>query len=156
MNISKVFLLIAMSILSLSVCGQDSVEPKEEEDLVYKVVEQFPLFGGCDYSTMKTLAEKKACSDSKIIEFISSNISYPKKARRKGIEGVVYVQFVVGADGNVRDQKIVRDIGGGCGDIVLKMAKSFPKWVPGIQKGKPVSVLYTLPVTFKLPKDKQR
>lgn len=156
MRVVKILILIGLSVFSMSTYGQGNGSSFEDDsDMIYKEVEEFPLFAGCDYSDMNTVAEKKACSDEKLIQYISSNLKYPRKARKKGIEGRVFVQFVVGADGAVRDEKIVKEIGGNCGDEVLKLVRSFPKWIPGKLNGKPVSVLYTIPVNFALPKKKK-
>ncbi len=153
MRLFKILIVFGLVLLPICTFAQESEEAIEKKsDKVYMEVDTFPLFSGCDYSDMGSLAEMKACSDEKIIKYITSNITYPKKARRKGVEGVVYVQFVIGPDGAVRDEKIAKEIGGGCGDEVLKMVKKFPNWVPGKMNGKPVSVRYTIPVTFALPK----
>jgi protein TonB len=75
-------------------------------------------------------------------------------ARENNIEGTVVVQFVVDRSGTIRDINTVRDIGGGCGEeavrIVNMMNEMDQKWVPGMQQGRPVNVLFNLPVRFKL------
>ena len=114
-------------------------------DEIFKVVEQMPLFGGCT---------DKACSDEKLIKYIQGNIKYPAIARENGVQGRVFIRFVVSKAGKVEAAEIVRDIGAGCGEAALKVIQqmnSLPQgWTPGKQRGKPVSVYYTLPATFKL------
>ncbi|MEY4134579.1 MAG: hypothetical protein RL386_929, partial [Bacteroidota bacterium] len=92
--------------------------------------------------------------DAKLMEFIYSNIHYPAVARENGVEGNVVVQFVVNTDGSATDLKIVRDIGGGCGEEALRVVELMnvlkDKWVPGKQRGRPVRVMFTLPIRFKL------
>lgn len=104
-----------------------------------------PLFGGCS---------DKACSDQALIKYIQGNIKYPAIARENGVEGRVFIRFVVEKDGKVTDAQIVRDIGAGCGEAALKVIQGMNNlaqgWTPGKQRGKPVRVLYTLPATFKL------
>lgn len=76
-------------------------------------------------------------------------IEYPRSAVRAGIEGRVFIQFVVDKEGNVRDEKVLRDIGGGCGEAALAAVREV-KFTPGRLKGEVVNVQYSMPVTFKL------
>lgn len=76
-------------------------------------------------------------------------ISYPRTAIRSGVEGRVFIQFVVDKEGNVRDPKVLRDIGGGCGDAAIE-AVADVKFTPGRLNGEAVNVQYSMPVTFKL------
>ena len=102
-------------------------EPEEE---IFVVVEHMPkLIGG--------------------IASIQSRIEYPEVARLAGIEGKVIVQFVVDETGRVRDPMVLRGIGGGCDEEALR-AVQLATFEPGRQRGKPVSVRYVVPVTFKL------
>jgi len=106
-------------------------EPEaEDEDEVFIVVENRPeLIGG-----MASLQRK---------------VNYPEMARQAGIEGRVVVQFVVNEKGEVVDPKVVRGIGGGCDQEALRVIKT-AKFKPGMQRGKPVKVQYTLPINFQL------
>jgi TonB family protein len=88
-----------------------------------------------------------------LLKFIGSNITYPSKAREAGIHGTVYAQFVVECDGGVSDVKIIRDIGAGCGEEVIRVVKNMPKWTPGKKQGEAVRVIFTLPVKFTLSED---
>ena len=124
--------------------------PKEEE--IFQIVEQMPRFPGCEDKSTK--AEKDQCATQKLYEFIYSKLKYPAIARENGIEGKVTLRFAVDKKGKVSQVKILRDIGGGCGDAASKVIKSMnnmsKKWIPGRQGGRKVSVWYTLPVVFKL------
>lgn len=80
---------------------------------------------------------------------LQASIHYPDLARKAGIEGRVYVQFVVDEHGNVVDPKVIRGIGGGCDEEALRAVKN-AKFRPGMQRGRPVKVRYSLPVVFKL------
>lgn len=125
--------------------------PKVEE--IFKVVEQMPRFPGCE-DVSGTNEEKKACADKKMLEFIYKNVKYPAIARENGIQGRVVIQFVVEKDGTITDARIVRDIGAGCGEEALRVVNSMNsmprKWSPGKQRGQPVRVQFTLPVSFQL------
>ena len=72
-------------------------------------------------------------------------------AKEAGIEGRVYVKFVINEKGNVVNPKVVRGIGGGCDQAAIEAVKK-AKFVPGLQRGKPVKVWYTMPIYFKLQK----
>lgn len=113
------------------------VEKEEEEDevTIFTVVENDPEFPGGMEALYKYLAQ---------------NIKYPQLARDNGITGKVYVTFVVERDGSIANPKVLRDIGGGCGQEAIRVVKSMPKWTPGKQRGKAVRVQFNLPVNFSL------
>jgi periplasmic protein TonB len=105
-------------------------EEEEEEEDFFTVVEQMPeLIGG--------LAE------------LQSNIQYPEQARRAGIEGRVYVQFIVNEEGEVENPQVIRGIGGGCDEEALRAVRQ-AQFRPGMQRGRPVRVQYSLPIVFRL------
>ncbi|MBS9522957.1 TonB family protein [Litoribacter ruber] len=83
-------------------------------------------------------------------KYLSSNLKYPTQARRMGIEGTVYVVFVVNTDGSIQDVDVLRGIGGGCDEEAIRVVKAAPKWTPGKQRGRPVRVKMRLPIRFKL------
>lgn len=83
-------------------------------------------------------------------KFVGKSMKYPNQARRMGIEGRVFVQFVVDKDGTLTDIKAVKGIGAGCDEEAVRVLKSAPKWKPGKQRGRPVKVRMILPITFKL------
>jgi TonB family protein len=124
-------------------------ETESQGDPIFKVVEEMPRFPGCEEDQF-SLNEKENCAKGKLFQFIYENIKYPSEAKKANIEGMTVVQFVVEKDGTISNGKIIRDIGGGCGDESLKAIQSMPKWVPGRQRGNTVRVQYTLPVKFKL------
>lgn len=107
--------------------------PKQEEDFeeeVFVVVENPPvLVGG--------------------IGSVQKKIVYPELARNAGIEGRVVIQFVVTSTGEVANPVVVRGIGGGCDEAALEALK-YAKFQPGMQRGRPVNVSYSLPITFSL------
>ena len=77
------------------------------------------------------------------------NLKYPAQAKDAGIEGTVYIQFVITETGDVINSRVVKGIGGGCDEEALRVVNSMPLWKPGKQNGVPVKVLYSLPVHFK-------
>lgn len=109
--------------------------------------ETMPYFPGCTETDHQL---KKQCSEQKMLEYISNNIKYPAKARRKKITGTVYAKFVIDKDGTLTAFSIIKDIGGGCGKEVLRLLKAMPKWEPATQRGIPVRVQFTLPIKFDM------
>ncbi|UII21782.1 energy transducer TonB [Fulvivirga ligni] len=83
-------------------------------------------------------------------KFVGDKLKYPAQARRMGIEGKVFVQFVVDKDGSLTDVKAVKGIGAGCDEEAVRVIKTAPKWSPPKQRGKPVKQRIILPITFKL------
>jgi len=83
-------------------------------------------------------------------EYVGKKMKYPSQARRMGIEGKVYVQFVVDKDGSLTDVKAVKGIGAGCDEEAVRVIQAAPKWSPPKQRGKPVKQRIILPITFKL------
>lgn len=80
---------------------------------------------------------------------LQKKINYPDMARKAGIEGRVIIQFIVNEKGQVEDPRVIRGIGGGCDKEALRVVKQ-AEFEPGRQRGKPVRVQYSLPITFKL------
>lgn len=90
-----------------------------------------------------------------LVMFVCMNIEYPEQAHKANIEGKVYVRFSVEKDGSVSNIRILRDIGYGCGDAVVKMLKSMPRWKPARVDGKNVRVEFDLPIAFILSDDEK-
>ena len=126
----------------------DIVTSKRE---IYKVVEQMPSFPGCDHLGD---SERSKCSNQKLMGFVSENLKYPKEAKDGEIEGQVVVRFVVNKNGRISNVELLRDIGAGTGQEVIRVVESMnkmeQKWTPGTQSGQPVNVYFHLPVKFKL------
>lgn len=120
---------------------------------VFKVVEEMPRFPGCEEQE-SIVAAKKTCADQLMLKYIYEHIQYPPKAPEHFSGGTVVVEFVVGKDGLIRDASIVRDIGYGFGEealrVIRKMIEDQIRWIPGKQRGRPVDVLYRIPIRFEL------
>ncbi len=83
-------------------------------------------------------------------EHINSNIIYPAMARRMGIQGRVFVQFIVEKDGSIKQVKVIRGISDSCNAEAIRVVSISPAWKPGKQRGRPVRVKMVLPISFKL------
>ena len=84
-----------------------------------------------------------------LLSFLSLNIKYPTKAIENKIQGRVIVQFVVNKDGSISGAKVVRSVDPDLDKEALRVINSMPKWKPGMQKGEPVSVKFTVPIVFR-------
>lgn len=83
-------------------------------------------------------------------EYLSKNLKYPSAARRIGIEGTVYVSFVVEKSGEISNVQLLRGIGGGCDEEAIRVIENAPIWKPGYQRSRPVKVRMRVPIRFKL------
>ena len=83
-------------------------------------------------------------------EYVGKKLKYPAQARRMGIEGKVFVEFVVDKDGTITNVNAIKGIGAGCDEEAIRVIQASPKWNPGKQRGRPVKVRMILPITFKL------
>jgi len=118
-------------------------------DTILVHADQMPYFPGCE--KLKTGSEKKRhCSNEALVSFLSHHVQYPDEAKAEGIEGTVYVSFVVDEEGKVTNHSIIRDIGGGCGDAAISVLEKMPKWQGGKHEGKKVKVKLNLPIQFFL------
>ena len=110
-------------------------DPAAEQGEVFQVVEEQPMFPGGMQELMK---------------FMQTNIRYPKEAQDRGIQGRVIVQFVVNKDGSINEECVVRSVDSQLDAEAIRIIRSMPNWTPGKQRGEPVRVRFTLPVTFRL------
>ncbi len=110
-------------------------EPKEEVDEIFTIVEE-------------SAAPKGGMAA--FYKYVSDKMKYPPQARRMGIDGKVFVEFVINKDGSISDVKAVKGIGAGCDEEAVRVVQSAPSWSPGKQRGKPVKQRMVLPITFKL------
>lgn len=101
----------------------------------FRVVEVNPQFKG---------------GDTELIRYLRKNIRYPNEAKRKGIVGVVNIEFTIAEDGTVTDLYINSGIGGGCDEEAMRVVANMPKWTPGRQAGLAVPVRLNLPIRFSL------
>lgn len=124
--------LLAASGFASAQQSQTTTPASPEKPKVYNFVEQMPSPG---YD---------------MLNYLSQNIKYPKAAIKNNVQGRVMVQFVVNEDGSISDAKVVKGIGGGCDEEALRIVNTMPNWKPGKQNGKPVKVLYTQPMNFRL------
>lgn len=111
-------------------------EPEQDPNAsIFVIVEEMPEFPG---------------GQDALFAYIGKNLKYPEQAVEEGIEGVVYVTFVVEKDGKISGARVLRGIGSGCSEEALRVVSGMPNWRPGKQRGQEVRVQYNLPIRFKL------
>ena len=106
-----------------------------EGDDIFTVVEQSPSFVGGEEAR---------------ISFLQANIHYPDTARSWGIQGKVFVTFVVEKDGSLSNVRVLKGIGGGCDEEAVRVVKMMPRWIPGRQRGEAVRVQFNLPIKYTI------
>lgn len=111
------------------------IEEEPEEQTIFEVVENMPDFPG---------------GQAALMQYLAKNIKYPTIAQENGTQGRVIVQFVVNKDGSIVDAKVVRSVDPYLDKEALRVINTMPKWKPGMQRGKPVRVKFTVPVMFRL------
>ena len=153
---------VALSVIFASACKQDATEdinqpvktesaisekeivieaePEEMPDDVFMVVEEMPEFPG------GTMA---------LLEYLRSNVKYPKECRDNNIQGRVLVSFIVGKDGKITNPEIVLGVDPALDAEAMKVVAAMPEWKPGTQKGEKVRVQYTIPINFRLDREEK-
>lgn len=116
--------------------------PRSTDDngnTIYEVVEQMPEFpdGG----------------QSGLMDYLKKNIQYPEAAKKAGVQGRVILQFVVDKDGSIDNVSVLRGVNPDLDKEAIRVVSNMPNWKPGMQKGKPVKVKYTVPIAFSLPSE---
>jgi TonB family protein len=125
--------------------GDGDVDPRDKlfaeikamanAEVVFSFAEKQPAFPG---------------GEKALMEFLKTNIKYPKRAQRNRVHGTVYISFVVTKTGEVTEAKVIRSVDEDLDTETLRVINSMPRWEPGTMNGKKVNVQYTLPVTFSL------
>jgi TonB family protein len=136
-------MILAVCVLMVVACDQKRLAKSDtghkyhmqNKEKVYEEVDQMPEYPG-------GMAEMQ--------KYLMSSVKYPADAHKKGVQGKVFVSFVVGKDGVVKDVNIARGADPLLDAEALRVVKSFPKWSPGLEKGKKVAVQYTVPINFVL------
>jgi len=109
--------------------------------------ELMPYFPGCEEFDDGS-EQKRQCSNHALVGYLSQSIQYPEDAIAQGIEGTVYVSFVVGEYGEITNVSMIRDIGGGCGEEAMRVIREMPVWEPAIDGEQTVAVKLNIPVQF--------
>ncbi len=111
-------------------------EEEETEDEIFVIVEDMPKFRGGDINKFR--------------EWVQKRVRYPELAAENGIQGRVFISFVVETNGNVSNVTVTRSVDALLDDAAKEAVAASPKWEPGMQRGRPVRVRYSIPIIFQL------
>ena len=131
----KLILMTVMAVFCLMTASAQKTVVSQENQKVFDTVEQMPEYPG---------------GMPALIEFLQTNMKYPEDAQKQKVEGRVMVMFVVEKDGSITDVKVARNVFPSLDEEAVRVVNAMPKWTPGKEKGKPVRVQYTLPISFRL------
>lgn len=132
------------------VVAVDDVEVAEEEEEItvpFAVIENVPIFPGCE--TMKNNEERRACFQKMVQQHVKKEFNYPPTAIELGIQGKVYVQFVIDGKGYITHIR-TRGPDANLEQEASRIVAALPQMTPGMQRGRAVKVPYSIPITFKL------
>lgn len=133
----KMILLSMMAVLGLMTANAQKTVISQSNQSVYDQVEQMPEFPG---------------GMPAMIEFLQTNLKYPKDAIKQDVGGRVMVMFVVETDGSISNVRVARKVFPSLDKEAVRVVKAMPKWKPGKEKGRAVRVNFTLPVVFSTKK----
>ena len=128
--------------------GNDNVQPVVEGEKTNAGTPS-TLNGVPVYDTVEVMPEFPGGMQA-LMQYLAKSIKYPVQAQEAGTQGRVIVQFIVNKDGGVTDVAVARSVDASLDDEAIRIVKAMPTWTPGLQKGEPVNVKFTLPVMFKL------
>lgn len=109
-----------------------------QQEKVYLKVDQMPEFNGGQQGQQE------------LLKYLVNSIKYPEEAMKKGIQGKVYVTFIVDKEGSVKDVKVAKGVDPALDAEAIRVVSSMPKWIPGKEKGKNVAVSFAVPINFAL------
>jgi protein TonB len=118
----------------------------DEVDVPFAVIEDVPVFPGCERVAK---SKRRECFQDKINIHIRKNFRYPEIAQEMGIQGRVYVNFIISRDGSIIDIRM-RGPDKNLEKEAERIISKLPKMIPGKQRGRPVRVPFSIPITFRL------
>ena len=126
----------------------ENEEEVSEEVLNFAVVERVPVFPGCEKA--RNNDERKACFQTKLLEYVVKNFEFPEQARELNLQGRIYVKFVVEKNGEVSNIEILRGVDPILDNEAVRCVKGLPRISPAEQRGKPVRMSFVLPIYAKM------
>ena len=140
-------LLTTAAFSILFVLGSNAQSKSDTEEVLME-----PLFPGFDH--IEDYEQRRTEATTALLQYIYKNLNYPETAKKDGIYGRVFIQFMVTSLGEIKDVTIKKDIGGGCGEAAAQVIESMNSldntWTPAMVNGQPVDKLFTVPVVFRL------
>jgi protein TonB len=137
-------------ILIIAFCVGGSLAAKAQSTDSVKLEEAVPPLRTITYS-VESQPEFPGGND-RFLQYIALTVRYPINSLKAGIEGKVFVQITVEADGTITHPKIIRSVSKELDDEAIRVVSSSPRWKPGIQNSKPVKCLFIVPISFNISK----
>lgn len=148
----KKLLLILFLLASAFAYSQEQIGVEDElySDSIYTVVDSMPTHPNCQ--SIEDLEKRLSCSNEAITNHIATQLAYPEKARIKGIEGIVYLKFLINQHGNVEDVVVIRGVidGKDLEEESIRVIEALPQFQPGVKDGERIKVQYVIPIKFNL------
>ena len=114
----------------------DEEKALRQDTMIYDAAEVMPEYPG---------------GHKELMNYLAKTVKYPSAAKKTGVKGFVTIEVIVEKDGSIKQRRIKKDIGGGCGEEALRAVKAMPNWTPGEDKGEAVRVRVQIPVSFMPP-----
>jgi len=130
----------------IEVADVEVEEVEEDVDVPFAVIEDVPIFPGCENEPKSKLRD---CFNSMMQKHISKNFRYPEIAQEMGVQGRVNIMFVIQKDGSIGNVRM-RGPDKNLEEEAARIISKLPKMTPGKQRGRPVRVPFSIPITFKL------
>jgi TonB family protein len=127
--------MIMALVCAFAMVSAQAQESANNDTTIYTIVDEMPQFQG---------------GDSALVDYITHNVHYPQAEKAQGIQGKVYVGFVVEKDGSISNVEVKRGIGEECDAEAVRVVKDMPAWIPGKRNGEPVRVSSMLPINYKI------
>ena len=131
--ITALFFLFHFSVIAQT--KETLIKTPDNDTIIYTIVDEMPQFQG---------------GDSALVDYITHNVHYPQAEKAQGIQGKVFVGFIVEKDGSISNVEIKRGIGEECDAEAVRVVKDMPAWIPGKRNGEPVRVSSMLPINYKI------
>lgn len=125
----------------------EAAEEEEEISVPFSVIENVPIFPGCEDKQGND--ERRACFQKKIQEHVANEFKYPEVALEMGVQGRVFVQFAIDSKGYITNIRL-RGPDKNLEKEARRIVAAIPQMTPGMQRGRPVKVPYSIPITFRL------
>lgn len=144
-----IFLCVSLLIFQFVSAQTDTIQPKKN---LFTIVEKMPSWKGCEL--IENESQKSSCTYEKIMDYLTGEMKYPESAKEQGVQGKVYVNFVIDETGKVTNPAILRGVSPELDAEAIRVVSMMPSWNPGMNKGLPVPVQYLLPIYFTLKERK--
>lgn len=146
----KSTLLLTVLTFTFLACSEEDlfVAPDEEMGKVVEVITEKAKTAEEIFMVVEEQASFPGGTDA-YYEFLKTHLKYPREALDKGVEGSVFLSFVVNTDGSLEDIKVIRGIGSGCDEAAVMALLESPNWIPAKQRGREVKARMSIKMIFK-------